>query len=64
MSRYVQSNDEKSWVNQSAVKEDTVDVMFDIEDKKVVKKLRDIMKAWSKADIEVRKRYAEKEEGI
>ena len=62
MSKYVQGNDEKSWVNQGAIKADITDILFDIEDKKIVNRLRVVLKAWTKADDEVRKTYLEKDE--
>lgn len=56
--KYVQtSKDGKVYVDQQSVKAEITDVMFDIEDKKVVTKLRGILKAWTAADTHSRKAY-------
>ena len=48
------------FVASNEVREDLVDLLFDIDDKKLVGKFRKILKDWTKADIASRKEYSDR----
>lgn len=56
------TKDGKTFVDQNTIKSDITDLLFDIEDKKLVNRFRTILKNWTKADAYSREEYAKTQE--